>query len=153
MPKMVDVMLSSEDVSRLAVFFAERGQSLDNGTAWLIEEGARHFCNDQSAWEQLNAAGVPDGDPRKLELQRREAVAHLISMRARTVSTETEMEMLRAQVSALGAEYKELRASLMRLQDEQRSLKAALDTSPRQAEAAPTHSLWSRFRHWMGRNP
>jgi hypothetical protein len=40
MPKMVDVMLSSEDVSRLAVFFAERGQSLDNGTAWLIEEGA-----------------------------------------------------------------------------------------------------------------
>jgi predicted RNase H-like nuclease (RuvC/YqgF family) len=79
-------------------------------------------------------------------------MAHLTSMRVRTVSTETEMEMLRAQVSGLGAEYKELRATLMRLQDEQRRLKAALDPAPVQSEAEPPRSRWSRFRHWIGMN-
>jgi hypothetical protein len=109
----VSLKLAGEDLAQLAEALASLGfWPVEEGLAWLIREGARSYLADQRAWEELDRWGVPDQDPVRLELQRREALAHVLSMRARTLAREQERESLRQEVAALSQEYARLRQTL-----------------------------------------
>lgn len=93
---MVSFKLAGQDLAQLAEALASLGfWPVEEGLPWLIPEGARSYLADQRAWEELDRRGVPDQDPVRLELQRREALAHVLSMRARTLAREQERETLR----------------------------------------------------------
>jgi gamma-glutamyl:cysteine ligase YbdK (ATP-grasp superfamily) len=148
--RIVDLTLAQDDLERIAALLARHGKSLEEGLAWLISEGARHYTNDQKAWEALSAAGTPEGDPRKLELQWREAAAHLLSMRARTLETEARMQALAEQVSAMTAEYKEIRSRLFAMQEERRQLQMLLGGSaPLPTEANARKGLWENLHRLL----
>ncbi len=119
--------LAGEDLAYLARALASLDLwPLEEGLAWLIRQGARAYLRDQRAWEELNRRGVPDRDPDRLELQRRELAAHVFSMRARVLRTELERDALLARVDALGQEYEALRRHLAQLRWELERLKVAL---------------------------
>ncbi|MDR5684076.1 MAG: hypothetical protein QN163_08635 [Armatimonadota bacterium] len=110
------VTLTGEDLAQLAEALTTLGfWPVESGLAWLIREGARYYAADQGAWRELVAREVPDQDPLRLELQRREVLAHLLSMRARTLGREQERDALADRVDALGAEYRRLRQALFAL--------------------------------------
>ena len=105
--------LTGEDLAQLAEALSSLGfWPLEVGLAWLIVEGARRYAADQEAWHELTGLGEPHGAPARLELQRREALAHVLSMRARTLARERERDVLRERVNALSAEYTRLRRAL-----------------------------------------
>ncbi len=113
--------LTGEDLAQLAEALSSLGfWPLEVGLAWLIAEGARRYAADQEAWHELTASGEPHGAPAQLELQRREALAHALSMRARTLARERELDVLRERVNALSAEYTRLRRALFALRNRQR---------------------------------
>lgn len=148
--RIVNLTLAQEDYERLASMLADRGKSLEEGLAWLISEGAHHYRSDQKAWEAFSAPGVPDGDPGKLELQWREAFAHLLSMRARTLATEGRMQALAERVTALSAEYKGIRSRLFALQEERRRLQALLvsSTHPPSERTVARKGFWESI-YWL----
>ncbi len=104
--------LAGEDLVRLAEALSALGfWPVEVGLAWLVQEGVRHYVVDQRAWKEL--ASTREEDPARLELQRREALAHLLSMRARTLAAEVERDALRQQVAELSEEYARLKRSLL----------------------------------------
>lgn len=113
--------LSGEDLAQLAEALSSLGfWPLEVGLAWLIAEGARRYAADREAWRELTASGEPYGAPAQLELQRREALAHMLSMRARTLAREREQDPLRERVNALSVEYTRLRRALFAPRGRQR---------------------------------
>ncbi|MDR5710097.1 MAG: hypothetical protein QN172_03995 [Armatimonadota bacterium] len=126
MDRILTLTLAGEDLARLAEGLVRRGYwSLEAGLAWLLAEGTRHHIRDQQRWDRV-ADPAASHHPERLELQRREAAAHLLSMRARVLRTELERDALRAQVAALEEEYRALRDRLFALQRERRALLEAL---------------------------
>ncbi|MDR7414368.1 MAG: hypothetical protein QN202_09315 [Armatimonadota bacterium] len=112
--------LSGEDLAQLAEGLSSLGfWPLEVGLAWLVAEGARRYAADQRTWEELAASRAPDRDGVRLELQRREALAHALSMRARTLARERERDILREQVASLSVEYTRLRRALFALRSQQ----------------------------------
>lgn len=112
--------LTGEDLAQLAEGLSSLGfWPLEVGLAWLIAEGARRYAADQRTWEEPTASSAPHPDGLRLELQRREALAHALSMRARTLARERERDILREQVAALSAEYARLRRALFALRNQQ----------------------------------
>ncbi|MCS7173654.1 MAG: hypothetical protein N0A24_09845 [Armatimonadetes bacterium] len=133
MDRILTLTLAGEDLSRLAEGLTRRGYwPVEAGLAWLLAEGARHYVLDQRRFERMAAPATPHL-PERLELQRREAAAHLLSMRARVLRTELERDTLRAQVAALEEEYRVLRERLLALQRERQVLREAL----RERESTP----------------
>jgi chromosome segregation ATPase len=127
MARTLTLTLAGEDLSRLAADLARRGSwPLEAGLAWLLAEGARHYARDQHRWHRIQVEPATEDEAERLELQRREAVAHLLSMRARVLQTEWERDLLRAQVAALEEEYRALRDRLLSLQQKRRALREAL---------------------------
>jgi hypothetical protein len=124
---MVTIEIAGEDLVRLAEALGDLGHELlEPGLAWLLREGATHFARDQRTWELLEPGTDPASESVRLELQRREAAAHVFSMRARTLRTEAERDALQAQVDALGQEYEQLRGRLAQLQWQRRHLRAVM---------------------------
>ena|GEM_PF-2496800 len=148
--RIVELTLAQDDLERIAALLANHGKSLEEGLAWLISEGARLYTDDQKAWEALSAAGAPEGDPRKLELQWREAAAHLLSMRARTLETEARMQALAERVNAMTTEYQEIRSRLFAMQEERRKLQMLLaNSAPLPAEATARKGLWENLHRLL----
>ncbi|MDR7416338.1 MAG: hypothetical protein QN193_01960 [Armatimonadota bacterium] len=127
MGRTLTLLLAGEDLTRLAADLARRGDGpLEAGLVWLLAEGARHYARDQHRWHRMEAEPATADEAERLELQRREAAAHLLSMRARVLQTELERDTLRSQVAALEEEYRALRDRLFALQQERRVLVEAL---------------------------
>lgn len=129
MGRWVTVEMAGEDLARLAAGLAGWSDvALGPALVWLLREGARHFTKDQRRWEQLSLMGEDSqrASLELLELRRREAAAHVFSMRARTLRTELERDALQAQVDVLRHEYEALRRRLSELRWEHQRLRAAV---------------------------
>lgn len=141
----IELTLAEQDAAELSRFFAASGRTMATGLAGLLFDGVTAYETDQRTWEELSAACVPDDDPARQELQRREAHAHLFSMRPRTFATEAEMNRLRVQVLETSAAYKEFRNRLRVLQRRQEHLRNLIDGVPSRQAIAVRRAWWQRL--------
>lgn len=149
--QIVRLTLAREDYEKITSLLTDCGKSVEEGFAWLIGEGAHHYTCDQKVWESLSPTGTPEHDPKRLELQWREAVAHLLSMRARTLETEEKMLALIEQANTMTAEYREIRSRLFAMQEERRRLQMLLASSTHPRAEGPTarKGFWESIHRFL----
>jgi uncharacterized sporulation protein YeaH/YhbH (DUF444 family) len=126
----------------------------------LLMRGLERFQADEAAWQALAAREDAASQSAQNELKRRETVALLISMRARTTVSEMRMDALGRWVSELErqhaerlAESTQLRHAIAALNRRIACLEAALGAAPAEAQEH-RHRSWgarlARFLHRRG---
>lgn len=89
----VTLTLAGRDLVELAEALSALGfWPVEQGLAWLLAEGARHYLNDRRVREGLEHSAGSDPDPTRAELLRREAASRLFSIRARALVREIQRE-------------------------------------------------------------
>lgn len=148
----IEIELLAEDWEPIwraveAVADASQPERREAGLARLLEWGLDQYGHDEAEWDALEGRTDPSAEARRLELQRREAQAVLVSMRARTVAAERRMRALHGTVSRLGAEFQANREAMRVLREENavleaRALVSRVDGGPsvsdRGAASSPT---------------
>lgn len=156
-PRTVEVELLAYDARDIVHAAGGEGAGLPHRLGALLGEGLEQYIRDEAEWSTLAAvvggAGTAVGGPRAPRLQilrRREAEALVVSMRARTIASEVEVQRLSARVEALeeaNAHFKarmlQLRAEVRRLQRRRDQLRSLLER--RAPEQAPPRPLAARL--------
>lgn len=132
----VETELLAEDWAAIGRALTSAGRRAYDDVSWLLELGLDRFAADEAEWNRLEAQSVPETDPRRQELKRRETEALATSMRARTITAEMQMRELADRVNALGDELEAYRRTMRALRDENAALEARLRRATRGHEDA-----------------
>ncbi len=133
----VEIELLAEDWSTIRHALQAAGRDTEDGLGWLLEQGLDRYALDETEWKGLEGQPGDAGEPRRQELKRREAQAHLVSMRASTIAAEKVMHELGERVHVLGAEMKAHRTTMWPLREENDSLEARIRAINGEADSAP----------------
>lgn len=167
-PRTVEVELLAYDARDVVRAAGGEGAELPHRLGALLGEGLEQYIRDEAEWSTLAAivggagGSVGESGARRLQiLRRREAEALVVSMRARTIASEVEVQRLSARVAALeeeNAHFKarmlQLRAEIPRLQRRRDQLHSVLEgQAPERAHpcslaarlAARLQRLWRRW--------
>ncbi|HXF81798.1 MAG TPA: hypothetical protein VNN19_03480 [bacterium] len=133
------------------------GADDEDRTAQLLARAIEAFRRDETAWEAVAHRCDPEAEAMKTELKRRETMALLVSMRARTIRSEMEMHALGERVRELQAQHAAQRAraearqaSLRRLRRRIAAVESAL-AGPGGPVEAPVRSASFLGRLWRRR--
>jgi hypothetical protein len=125
-PLVVETDLLGEDWATIGQALTSAGRRAYEDVSWLLALGLDRFAADEAEWNRLEAESVPEADPRRQELKRREIEALATSMRARTIAAEMQMHELADRVDALGDELEAHRRTMRALRDENAALEERL---------------------------
>jgi hypothetical protein len=150
----LEVQLLEDDLRRIQALAGPGSDDL--ALAGLVARGLERFQCDEAAWRALAGRNDPAAPAERDELKRRETVAFLISMRARTIVSEMRMEALGRRAQVLERRHAErlresaqMRRAIETLGRRIARLEAALRGGP----PAPAHrpSLAARVARFLGR--
>jgi hypothetical protein len=144
----VVVELLAEDWAMIRSALQTAGLDSDNGLSWLLELGLDRYALDEEEWKALDGRPEDASQVRRQELKRREAQAHLVSMRASTIAAEKVMHELGARVHVLAAELYGHRSTMWPLREENASLDARLQAMHGPVDGAPPPD---KRRTWLTR--
>jgi len=125
-PLLVEVELLAEDWAAIGRALASAGRHAYDDVPWLLEVGLDRFAGDEAEWDRLVAEHVPDTDPRRQELKRRETEALAVSMRPRTISAEMQVHALSQRVNTLADELEAHKRAMRALREENAGLEERL---------------------------
>lgn len=135
-PMTVTVELLAEDWAAIEHALALHGHGGPARLVWLLERGLDLYGADEASWTALEGEESADAEERRRDLRRREAQALVVSLRARTLTTEKVMHELGDVVKQMSVELYANRRSMHRLRAEAAALEARLQ--PPAAPAEPT---------------
>ncbi len=133
----VEIELLAEDWSIIRHALQAAGRNTEDGLGWLLEQGLDRYALDEAEWKAREGQPGDASEPRRHELKRREAQAHLVSMRASTIAAEKIMHELGERVHVLGAEMKAHRTTMTPLREENDTLEARIRAINGEAGGAP----------------
>lgn len=122
----IEVELLSEDWEAIRSLVSASGLEAHAELSRLLEIGLDGFVQDELEWETMEGRTDEAAQVRRQELQRREAHALLVSMRASTISAEIEMRGLSDRVGMSADEMETHRQTLWSLRLENEALETRL---------------------------
>ncbi len=147
----IEVGLLEDDWAAIRRALEGQGRDPEADLPWLLALGLERYRRDEAEWEASGDAKEA-ATPRAQELRRRETVALVVSMRARTIAAEMRMHDLSERVHALGNALRENRQRMRELREENALLQARIDRlQPSQSPPAPASrpGLWERLTRWF----
>ncbi len=113
--RVIEVEFLDEDLQSIRRLF-DTEQAEENDLLDVFSAGLEQFRHDEELWGELRDRADPAAEAEKQELKRRETLAHLISMRSRTIRSEIQMHDLDSRVRLLETTHADMtqRAQLLR---------------------------------------